>query len=569
MEAITLGSKVVFSVKGQIKESIQTSPKRQNSFQRVKWVPASNQTGAKLFLSSSNFANVGMPSLTGKALVHRYRRTPSTTPQVVISFMNREKKSWSEMETSVYGEGKESDLISRLAKAATCVLAAGVLIFDTGLSAWADEMRVTFPASKISEVSTAQRTLVEAWGIIRETYVDSSFNNQDWDQILQDSLADTLSLTKSEDAYAKIRAMLGSLGDPFTRIITPQEYESFRINNDGALEGVGLLIASERETGRLIVMSPIEGGPADRAGIIPGDELVQIDDQVLTGLNGEEVATKLRGRAGTSVTLILRRNMVEEGAPNGVKPIEFKLQRETISLSPVYSTVLAHSAPDGRLMKTGYIRLSAFSQNAAREVERAISSLKKEGVGSYILDLRNNPGGLVKAGLDVAQMWLDGNEVLVNTIDREGYTQPVTLVNGHSLTRDPLVVLVNEGSASASEILAGALHDNGRAVLIGEKTYGKGKIQSVTELTDGSALFVTVAKYLSPGLHQIDHVGIAPDLKCTPEDLAGLTEQQGTQPAENEQPEFTTVEQQGIRRLQGDFCIMVAEHELDKTVSSS
>ncbi|KAH8961621.1 hypothetical protein BDL97_05G058200 [Sphagnum fallax] len=424
--------------------------------------------------------------------------------------------------------------------------AAAVIFLQTCLSAGAENLTVTFAGSNIEEVNTIQQTLVEAWGIVQGTYVDPTFNNQDWDLKLQEVLGETLSLKTSDAAFAKIRSMLATLGDPFTRIVSPQEYASFRINNDGALEGVGLLISSDRDSGRLVVLSPIEGGPAARAGIISGDELVQIDDQALAGMNNEEVATRLRGRAGTSVTLKLRRSANGVTAKDLTKLTEIKLQRETIMLSPVFSTVIHHVAPDGQDLKTGYVHLSAFSQNAAVDMERTITTMEDAGVDSYILDLRDNPGGLVKAGLEVAEMWLDGDETLVNTVDRNGSLQPINLINSHALTHDPLVVLVNEGSASASEILAGALHDNGRAILVGQNTYGKGKIQSVTELHDGSALFVTVAKYLSPALHQIDHVGIAPDVKCIPGD--------------NIQ---TEVNPSSDNLLEGDTCIILAQHQLD------
>ncbi|KAG0581655.1 hypothetical protein KC19_4G269400 [Ceratodon purpureus] len=428
--------------------------------------------------------------------------------------------------------------------------AALVLLHSASASAVAETFTITFPGSQIGEVNAVQRTLVEAWGIVRETYVDPSFNNQDWDLKLQEVLGETLSLKTSEAAYSKIRTMLATLGDPFTRIVSPQEYASFRINNEGALEGVGLLIGSDRDSGRLVVLSPIEGGPAQRAGILTGDELVQIDDVALAGMNNEDVATRLRGRAGTSVTLKVRRARNGPTVSTAAELTEITLQRETILLSPVYSAVIHHVSPSGQEIKTGYVRLSAFSQNAAVDMEKAVSELEESGVDSYILDLRNNPGGLVKAGLDVAQMWLDGNETLVNTIDRNGFTQPINLVNGHALTRDPLVVLVNEGSASASEILAGALHDNGRAVLVGTKTYGKGKIQSVTELRDGSALFVTVAKYLSPALHQIDHVGIAPDVKCSPDEVLPISMSGGGASTQ-------------VPTLDSDSCIITAEHQLD------
>lgn len=184
-------------------------------------------------------------------------------------------------------------------------------------------------------------------------------------------------------------------------------------------------------------------------------------------------------------------------------------------------------------------------------MEHTIKEMEAQGVRDYIMDLRDNPGGLVKAGLDVAQMWLDGDETLVNTIDREGNMEPINMLDGHALTHNPLVVLVDEGSASASEILAGALHDNGRAVLIGHKTFGKGKIQSVTQLGDGSALFITVAKYLSPGLHDIDQVGIMPDVQCTSDVLA----------PQNKLP--LSKEARSKSSLEADSCIMVAEHELE------
>ncbi|URE12040.1 TSPc [Musa troglodytarum] len=224
------------------------------------------------------------------------------------------------------------------------------------------------------------------------------------------------------------------------------------------------------------------GSPADRAGIHEGDELIEIDGENLAGLDSEAAARKLRGRVGTTVRVKLHSGGAESGIGNGLR------------------------------------------ENAAAEMENVILEMEDQGVQSYILDLRNNPGGLVKAGLDVAQMWLDGDETLVNTIDREGNMLPIDMVNGHALTHDPLVVLVNEGSASASEILAGALHDNGRAILVGHRTFGKGKIQSVTELHDGSALFITVAKYLSPALHD---------------------------------------KYLYLSTLESDSCIMVAEHELE------
>uniref|UniRef100_A0A0E0LB10 C-terminal processing peptidase n=1 Tax=Oryza punctata TaxID=4537 RepID=A0A0E0LB10_ORYPU len=433
--------------------------------------------------------------------------------------------------------------VTALGKAAAGLAAAAVVSL-TGFAAEplspparAESLTVAFPVSKAREVNRVQRTLVEAWGLIRETFVDPTFNHQDWDMKLQQTMVEMFPLRSADAAYGKISGMLSTLGDPFTKIISPEEYQSFRIGSDGSVQGVGVFINKEPSSGRLLVMDCIEGGPADRAGLHGGDELVEIDGKNVSGLDGEAAAQRLRGRVGTTVKVKVLDST--ENERNGrITQKEVQLSREVINLSPLSTTIISHRSDDGRECKTGYVRLAAFSQTAAAEMESAIKKMEDEGVQSYILDLRNNPGGLVKAGLDVAQMWLDGNETLVNTVDREGNVLPINMARGHSLTHDPLVVLVNEGSASASEILAGALHDNGRAIL------------SVTELDDGSALFITVAKYLSPALHEIDQVGIQPDIQCTPEMLS-----LPRAPSLKEDDKATDLEM--------DSCIMVAEQALE------
>ncbi|XP_034694517.1 carboxyl-terminal-processing peptidase 3, chloroplastic [Vitis riparia] len=413
--------------------------------------------------------------------------------------------------------------------------------------ALAESLTVAFPVSRAREVNTVQRTLVETWGLIRETFIDPTFNHQDWDLKLQQTMVEMFPLRTADAAYSKISGMLSTLGDPFTRIISPKEYQNFRIGSDGNLQGVGIFINAEPRTGHLIVLSCIEGSPAARAGIHEGDELIEINGERLDGTDDETAAQKLRGRVGTTVTVKLHSG-TDWGSDSGFR--EVKLSRDFIKLSPISSAIIPHKTPDGHVSKLGYVKLSAFSQTAAAEMENCIHEMEAQDVCSYILDLRNNPGGLVKVGLDVAQIWLDGDETLVNTIDRDGNMLPINMIDGHAITHDPLVVLVNEGSASASEILAGALHDNGRAILVGHKTFGKGKIQSVTELHDGSALFVTVAKYLSPALHDIDQVGITPDVQCSTEMLSSPKES-------------LLKDKSSASALEADSCIMVAEHELD------
>ncbi|KAL0453068.1 UNVERIFIED_CONTAM: Carboxyl-terminal-processing peptidase 3, chloroplastic [Sesamum latifolium] len=443
----------------------------------------------------------------------------------------------------VVSEAKNGDLVKRFGSGLLGFAAAVSLCCDS--PALPESLTVAFPVSHTREVNTVQRTLVEAWGLIRETFVDPTFNHQDWDLKLQQTMVEMFPLRSEDAAYNKIKGMLSTLGDPFTRIISPKEYQSFRIGSDGNLQGVGLFVNVEPKTGHLVVLSCIENSPAARAGIHEGDELMEINGERLDGVASEAAAQKLRGRVGTTVTVKV--HSVDDLGSSCIR--EVKIPREVIKLSPISSAIIPHKAPDGHLSKTGYVKLSTFSQTAAAEMENTVHEMESQGVQSYILDLRNNPGGLVKAGLDVAQIWLDGTETLVNTIDRDGNMIPISMIDGHAITHDPLVVLVNEGSASASEILAGALHDNGRAILVGHRTFGKGKIQSVTELHDGSALFVTVAKYLSPALHDIDQVGITPDVQCTTDFLNS--------------PKDSFKNGNLDSSLESDSCILVAEHQLD------
>ena len=254
-------------------------------------------------------------------------------------------------------------------------------------------------------------------------------------------------------------------------------------------------------------------------------QLLSINGKSIGGLNGEQVARLLRGKAGTSVSVRLHRvsqNLSNDTVPGVASrpdsPVvtmkQVRMRRAAVELSSVYSETLV---ADEDSSKVGYISINNFSQTVAKDTAKAIKDLEGQGVDSYILDLRNNGGGLVQSGMDVARLWLDGPATIFHVQGRgEDNVQDVLLSDGHSMTTKPLAVLVNKNSASASEILAGALRDNGRATLVGDTpTFGKGKIQSVYELQDGSALFVTIAKYTTPQNHEIDHVGLRPELSCS------------------------------------------------------
>ncbi|MDZ8107093.1 MAG: S41 family peptidase [Nostoc sp. DedQUE12a] len=343
---------------------------------------------------------------------------------------------------------------------------------------------------------TAQQKLVsEVWRIVNRTYLDETFNHQNWALVRQKVLDKPLS--DSNAAYTAIQTMLKSLDDPFTRFLDPEQYRSLQVNTSGELTGVGLQIALNAETGKLEVVAPIAGSPAEKAGIRPRDRILKIEGVPTENLTLDEAATKMRGPSGSLVTLLIERD--------GEAETEIRLTRDRIALNPVVSELRV----SGQGTPIGYLRLTQFNANASTELANAISSLEKKGASAYILDLRNNPGGLLQAGIEIARLWLDSGTI-VYTVNRQGI-QGSFEAFGPALTDDPLVILVNQGTASASEILAGALQDNGRAQLVGETTFGKGLIQSLFELSDGSGLAVTIAKYETPQHRDINKLGIKPD----------------------------------------------------------
>ncbi len=363
------------------------------------------------------------------------------------------------------------------------------------LSAW-----WTPPASAFTE---EQKLFSQAWRIVSQAYLDDSFNQQNWWALREKVLKQRLD--NREATYAAIQKMLGSLDDPFTRLLKPSQYRSLQVTTSGELSGVGLQIALDAETGELEVVAPIAGTPADQAGIKPRDRILEIDGVLTSELTLDEAAARMRGPIGTSVTL---RIQGKDGVPKSIE-----LVRSRIALNAVYAVL--DSQPDG--VPVGYIRLTQFSANAPAEVADAINRLEEQGADAYVLDLRNNPGGLLQAGIEIARLWLDQGTV-VYTVNRQGSLGSFE-DDGPALTTDPLVVLVNQGTASASEILAGALQDNGRAKLVGEKTFGKGLIQSLFDLADGSGLAVTVAKYETPNHRDIHKLGITPDQEVSLEPI--------------------------------------------------
>jgi carboxyl-terminal processing protease len=355
-------------------------------------------------------------------------------------------------------------------------------------------------------LSSEQQLVLQAWRTVNQAYYDEGFNHQNWWKVRDNTIKQ--SIPDRETAYRTIEKMLASLDEPFTRLLRPEQYRSLQVNTSGELFGVGLQIGIREDSKQIEVIAPIAGSPADKAGIKTHDLIVKVDATPSTEMDLDTAAAKMRGPAGTNISLTIQ-------SP-GKAPKEFILERQKISLRAVISELRREKS-----QPVGYIRLTQFSAKASSEMATAIQDLAKQGARSYVLDLRNNPGGLVTAGVEIAKMWL--NDVpIVYTVNRQGILEDFAA--GHeALTDRPLAVLVNSGTASASEILAGALQDNQRATIVGTQSFGKGLIQSLFELPDGSGMAVTVAKYETP-LHQDIHKkGITPQV-VVKEDTEGKTD---------------------------------------------
>ena len=367
------------------------------------------------------------------------------------------------------------------------------------------------PSSGSSSITDSPKEVIDqVWQIVYRDYLDSTgqYDPQKWKSLRRNLLAKPYA--GPEESYEAIRGMLASLDDPYTRFLDPKAFKEMQIETSGELMGVGIQISLDKNTKDIVVVSPIEGTPASRAGVQPKDVIVSIDGKSTKGMTTEDAVKLIRGKEGSKVVLGLRRKGQVVTVP---------LVRSRIEIHSVESQLNTTTGGE----KVGYIRLKQFNANAAKEMRAAIRKLEEDGASGYVLDLRSNPGGLLEASVDIARQWLDEGTI-VSTKTRNGI-QDVRRATGSALTQRPVVVLVNEGSASASEILSGALQDNHRAQLVGQKTFGKGLVQSVRGLADGSGLTVTIAKYLTPNGSDIHKHGIKPDVpvEMTDKEIKSLT----------------------------------------------
>ena len=336
------------------------------------------------------------------------------------------------------------------------------------------------------------------WQIVYRDFLDSNgkFQKSSWINLRKEVLSKTYS--DSNEAYDAIRDMLSNLDDSYTRFLEPKEFNQMRIDTSGELTGVGIQIVKDKESDDLIIISPIEGTPAFDAGIKARDKILSIDDISTEGMNIEDAVKLIRGQRGTKVKLEILR---------GSQSFFKTLSREKIEIKSVSSKV--NQTKNG--LSIGYVRIKQFNANASKETRDAIKDLETKKVAGYVLDLRSNPGGLLESSIDISRHFINKG-VIVSTVSKDGLKE-TKKGNGQALTKKPLVVLVNEGSASASEIVSGAIKDNKRGKLVGKKTFGKGLVQSMRTLVDGSGLTVTVAKYLTPNGTDINKSGIIPDIE--------------------------------------------------------
>lgn len=298
--------------------------------------------------------------------------------------------------------------------------------------------------------------------------------------------------------YGAIKGMLNSL-DPHSAFMPPNVFKEMQIDTKGEFGGLGIKIGIKDRI--LTVISPIEDTPAYRAGVKAGDKIIKINDESTKNMSLHDAVTKLRGRKGTSVTITIAREGLE-------KPKEITIVRDIIKIRSVKTKVIDENI--------GYVKLLQFQQKTAAELEKALKSIEKEGINDLILDLRNNPGGLLNSAIDVANQFLPSHTLVVYIKGRNEKKIEYNTTKGRQIKEYPMIVLVNEGSASASEIVAGALQDWEKAVILGTQTFGKGSVQTVIPLSDGSGLRLTTARYYTPKGRSIQATGIEPDIVVKP-----------------------------------------------------
>jgi len=322
--------------------------------------------------------------------------------------------------------------------------------------------------------------------------------SQAWD-MLQKNYVDKTKLDPVKMAQGAIRGMVAAVGDPYTEYYSPQSFESTMIDLTGLYQGIGAYIGKKDD--QIVIMAPMPGSPAEEAGLKSGDMILKIDGQSTAQMNTTEASQKIRGPAGSDVLLLVYRQGDKE-------PFELKLIRREIKIDSIKFEMRGQMA---------YIRIQQFILPTTGDFKKALVEAYQKGAKGIILDLRDNPGGLLSEAVDVTSQFLTRG-IAVKIVDKDGL-ETVQKVKPGGIAKDlPVIVLVNGGSASSSEIVAGALQDNGRAKLAGQKTFGKASVQNFVKLDDGSAIKVTISHYYTPNGTLISETGLTPDYPTSLED---------------------------------------------------
>ena len=335
-------------------------------------------------------------------------------------------------------------------------------------------------------------------------------------QLIRQDYVDGKKITYRELTYGALRGMLAAL-DPHSQFMEPDNFKEMQDDTRSRYDGLGLVVSTR--DGALTVVTPIDGGPAAKAGVLTGDVIVKINGQSTEKLQVSEAVSMLKGKPNDKVTLTVLR-------PSNREVKEFALTRTEIKVESVKDARLLTSESNGAGHKIGYVRITQFNEPTAEELAKKLDDLQKSGMDALVLDLRNNPGGLLNSAVDVCGLFVAPGTMVCYTDGRAPSANRIyrTATTAKPRLDFPIAVLINNGSASGAEIVAGALKDLNRAILVGEKTFGKGSVQSVIQMPDNSALRLTTAKYFTPSRQVIHERGIEPNIKSvlTPEQERAL-----------------------------------------------
>ena len=392
--------------------------------------------------------------------------------------------------------------------------AAAILMIVISSLSFSEDDRTGFLSNmrELKEIS-------DIMDIIQDSYVENANAQKIKEEKNKNTNQKNTGVTKKSLMQGALRGMMESLDDPHSVYFTKEEMRSFQEDIKGKYVGVGMVI--QKKVGEpLTVVSPIEDGPAYKAGIKPKDQIVEIDGESTYNLTSEEASKRLKGKANTSVKVKVFREV------NKMTKV-FELKRETIELKYVKSKML-----EGGI---GYLRLTQFGDNVYPDMKKALEDLQAKGMKGLIFDLRSNPGGELGQSIKIASMFIEKGKI-VSTRQKKG-EESVYTREGKYFGNFPMVVLINGGSASASEIVSGALKDHKRATLIGEKTFGKGSVQTLLPLPDGDGIKITIAKYYTPNGISIDVTGIEQDTKIEDKDYYLISDGTITNIDENQQKE--------------------------------